>query len=130
MKSAEALWSPADTALYGPTDFRTVGAKDTRLNLLWGDLQSHKERAAKASPMSYVSKDAAPFLIMHGDPDKTVRIAQSETFAVALKKAGADATFVVAKGAGHGGALFNNAENMKLVEDFFAKHLTPPKAAQ
>jgi acetyl esterase/lipase len=111
---------------YGPTDFLTVGAKETRTKLLGGDPQQNKDNAMKASPMTYVSKDAAPFLIMHGDQDKTVPIAQSETFAEALKKAGANVTFVVLKGGKHGGALFTSAESMKLVEDFFAKHLTSP----
>ena len=108
---------------FGPTDFLTVGAKDTRTKLLGGDPQTNKEKAMKASPITYVSKDAAPFLIMHGDQDKTVPISQSETFAEALKKAGADATFVAVKGGKHGGALFTNAESMKLIEDFLAKHL-------
>jgi acetyl esterase/lipase len=108
---------------YGPTDFLTAGAKDTRTNLIGGDPQTNPGKARRASPMTYVSKDAAPILIMHGDEDKTVPIAQSETFAAALKKAGADATFVVIKGGKHGGALFTNAESMKLIEDFFAKHL-------
>ena len=80
--------------------------------------------AAKASPITYVSKDAAPFLIMHGDQDQTVPISQSETFAEALKKAGADVTFVIVKGGKHGGALFTNPESMKQIEDFFSKHLT------
>jgi acetyl esterase/lipase len=111
---------------YGPTDFLTVGAKATRTNLLGGDPQQNKEKAMKASPVTYVSKDAAPFLIMHGDQDKTVPISQSETFTEGLKKAGADATFVVVKGGKHGGALFTNAESMKLIEDFFARHLTSP----
>ena len=115
---------------YGPTDFMTAGAKDTRINLIGGEPQSNKEKAAKASPMTYVSKDAAPFLIMHGDQDKTVPISQSETFAEALRKAGADAMFVVVKGGGHAGALFTNAENRKLVEDFFRKHLIAPKPAR
>jgi dipeptidyl aminopeptidase/acylaminoacyl peptidase len=60
---------------------------------------------------------------MHGDQDKTVPISQSETFAEALKKAGADATFVIIKGGKHGGALFTNAASMNQIEDFFAKHL-------
>ena len=108
---------------YGPTDFLTAGAKDTRTNLIGGDPQTNPDKARRASPMTYVLKDAAPILIMHGDEDNTVPIAQSETFAAALKKAGADATFVVIKGGKHGGALFTNAQSMKLVEDFFAKHL-------
>ena len=48
---------------YGPTDFLTVGAKETRTRLIGGDPQANKEKAAKASPMTYVSKDAAPFLV-------------------------------------------------------------------
>jgi acetyl esterase/lipase len=115
---------------FGPTDFLTVGTKDTRTKLLGGDPQKNKERAIKASPLTYVSRDVAPFLIMHGDQDKTVPISQSETFADALKKAGADATFVIVKGGKHGGALFTNAESMKLVENFFAKNLGKAKTAQ
>ena len=109
---------------YGPTDFLTVGAKDTRSKLLGADPQQNKEKARKASPVTYASKDAAPFLVMHGDEDKTVPIAQSESFAEALKKAGAEVTFVVIKGGKHGGALFASPETLKQVEDFFGKHLT------
>jgi dipeptidyl aminopeptidase/acylaminoacyl peptidase len=76
-----------------------------------------------ASPMTYVSKDATPFLIMHGDEDKTVAIAQSQILAAALEKAGADVTFVAIKGGKHGGALFPKAESIKLIEDFFSRHL-------
>jgi acetyl esterase/lipase len=114
---------------FGPTDFLTVGAKDTRTKLLGGDPQENKEQARKASPMTYVSKDAAPFLIMHGDQDKTVPISQSEIFAAALKKAGADATFVVIKGGKHSGAAFTSAESLKHVEDFFGKYLGKAKMA-
>lgn len=115
---------------YGPTDFLSVGAKDTRTELLGSDPQGNKEKAARASPMTYVSKDAAPFLIMHGDKDNTVPISQSETFAQALKKAGAEATFVIVKGAGHGGSLFTSPGNLKQIEDFLGKHLTQPRAVQ
>jgi acetyl esterase/lipase len=111
---------------FGPTDFLTAGTKDTRTNLIGGDPQANKEKAMKASPMSYVSKDAAPFLIMHGDKDKTVPISQSETFAKALQQAGADATFVVVTNGGHGGPLFNSPATLKQVEAFSRKHLTNP----
>ncbi len=113
---------------YGPADFLTVGAKDTRTKLLGGDPETNKDQARKASPITYVSKDAAPFLIMHGDQDATVPIGQSEKFAEALKQAGADVTFVTVKGGKHGGALFTNADSLRQVEDFFAKHLKPKPA--
>lgn len=107
----------------GPTDFLTAGTKDTRTHLIGGDPQANKDKAIKASPMTYVSKDAAPFLIMHGDKDKTVPFSQSETFAQALQKAGADVTFVPVKGAPHGGPLFTSPENLKRIDAFFRKHL-------
>ena len=108
---------------FGPTDFLTVGPKETRTKLLGGDAQQNKEQARKASPMSYVSKNSVPHLIMHGDQDNTVPIAQSETFANALKAVGVDITFVKIEGAAHGGPLFNGDAGMKHVEDFLGKHL-------
>ena len=111
---------------FGPTDFLTVGAKDTRTSLIGGDPQTNQDKARKASPMTYVSKDAVPILIMHGDADKTVPFSQSETFAAALKKAGADVTFVPVKGGTHGGAAFAAPQTLATVEEFLAKHLKQP----
>ncbi len=116
---------------FGPTDFATMGGShdgptSAEAKLLGGPVQENKEKARKASPLAYVSKDSAPFLIMHGDQDKSVPIQQSEALAEALKKAGIEATFVVVKGNGHGGPGFNSPENRKLIEDFFAKHLAKP----
>jgi acetyl esterase/lipase len=117
---------------FGPTDLATMGgshdtAASAEAKLLGGLVPENKEKARKASPLSYVGKDAAPFLIMHGDKDNTVPMQQSEVLAAALKKAGVEATLVVVKGNGHGGPGFNSAENRKLIEDFFAKHLRPKK---
>jgi acetyl esterase/lipase len=114
---------------FGPTDFvgwdpnfnKAVYSMIARL--LGGAAQENKEKARKASPLFYVSKDSAPFLIMHGDQDNLVPLAQSEAIAEALKKAGVEVRLVVVKGNGHGGSGFVSSENRKLIEDFFAKHL-------
>jgi acetyl esterase/lipase len=108
---------------FGPTNFLTAGIKDTRTNLLGADPRKDPERATKASPAAYVSKDSSPFLIMHGDADATVPYEQSVTFAEALKKAGAEVTMVTIKGGGHGGAGFETMETMKQIEDFLDKYL-------
>lgn len=117
---------------YGPTDFATVGRGLSDPNspvskLIGGPPQENKEKAAKASPITYVSKDAAPMLIMHGDKDNLVPISQSEELAAALKKAGVEVTFQVVKGNGHGGPDFLNPENRKRIADFFDKHLREKK---
>jgi len=38
-------------------------------------------KSRKASPLSYVGKDSAPFLIMHGDQDKHRAAGQSDMLA-------------------------------------------------
>ena len=78
------------------------------------------EKGAKASPITYVSKDDPPILIMHGDADTIVPLDQSERFYEALKKAGVDATLHIVKGAGHG---FSGKEIEDVTTAFFDKHL-------
>lgn len=114
---------------FGPTDFvswepnfnKTVYTFIERL--VGVSPQEDKEKARRASPLAYVDKDSAPFLILHGDKDDVVPLAQSESLAEALKKAGVEVTLKVVHGSGHGGPAFLSPENRKLMEDFFAKHL-------
>lgn len=115
----------------GPADLPPLLTKDPNLggivaNLLGGAKVATKEKAKQASPVTFVSKTAAPFLIMHGDKDNTVPPSQSEILAAALKNAGADCTLVILPGAGHG--VGTDVEVQKYVVPFFDKHLkTGPK---
>lgn len=113
---------------FGPTDFTKMGvgrgdANSPEGRLLGGAVQEHREEAAKANPITYVTKDDPPFLIMHGDEDKVVPINQSELLDEALRKAGVESTFIRVAGNGHGGPGFMNPENRKKIVDFFEKHL-------
>jgi acetyl esterase/lipase len=110
---------------FGPADFRNMGgSKDSPVaRLLGGPVSENKEKAALASPVAHVSKNDPPFLIMQGDMDPLVPLAQSELLADALKKAGVDVTLQVLKGAKHGGPEFSTPESRKLIADFFDKHL-------
>lgn len=121
---------------FGPTDFLQMGgshndAGSPESKLVGGAIQSNKEAVAKANPITYITKSAPPFLIMHGDQDRTVPVNQSELLNEALKVAGTDVVYVPIKGAGHGGPQFHNAENRKLVQDFFNTKLKnePPAGA-
>src|SRR5450755_4124625 len=40
--------------------------------LFGGAVQDRKDLAEKGNPIHYITKDAAPFLIMHGDKDNVV----------------------------------------------------------
>jgi dipeptidyl aminopeptidase/acylaminoacyl peptidase len=54
------------------------------------------------SPALYVKRSNPPFLIVHGDKDKTVSVAHGQKLAAALKKAGAPVELIIVKGGGHG----------------------------
>jgi dipeptidyl aminopeptidase/acylaminoacyl peptidase len=77
------------------------GTNSPVTRLLGGPVAENREKAAKASPITYVSKAASAFLIMRGAQDHSVPFEQSEAFYAALKQAGADVTLLPMKGAGH-----------------------------
>src|SRR6185312_11407784 len=56
---------------------------------------------ADASPITHVSPDAPPFLLVHGTADWLVPFAQSEALHAALTAAGAEAKLVPVEGAQH-----------------------------
>src|SRR5262249_31316851 len=117
---------------FGPTDFRRLADRDSSSNslvaqLLGGPPKENKDKAVLASPIVHVTKNCAPFLIMHGDRDPLVQLSQSEALTEALKKADVEVTLVKLEGAGHGGAEFSTAENRQRIEEFFAKHLKAKK---
>ena len=110
---------------FGPTDFRNLkgDAESPVSKLLGGPAAENKEKAAAASPVTYVAKGDPPFLIIHGDMDPLVSVSQSEVLAEALKKAGDDVTLKVLPGAKHGGREFATPETRKVIREFFDKHL-------
>lgn len=63
-----------------------------------------------ASPISHVSKDDAPVLLVHGDADRTVPFDQSELMEFALRKAGVPVKLIRIEGGDHG-PTFPGAKN-------------------
>jgi acetyl esterase/lipase len=113
----------------GPSDFpnffsrQPLGSKNAYgaiTGLFGGTVEEKKAEATIASPITHVTRDDPPFLIVHGTNDETVPFAQGETFHKALKKAGCDATFVKMEGGGHG---IGGREVIARVNAFFDKHL-------
>ncbi len=58
--------------------------------------------ALAASPITYVSADDPPMLLMHGDADRTVPFHQSELMEAALEKASVPVKLLRIEGADHG----------------------------
>ena len=82
--------------------------------------------AKKASPISHVSNDDPPILLMHGDKDKTVPILHSKILLDSLDKYNIESELIVIEGAGHGpsfkgGLKILNIDSLRI--DWFNKNL-------
>ena len=56
----------------------------------------------EASPVTHITPDDPPFLLMHGDKDEQVAFAQSQEMEAKLKAAKVTVKFLLVPGAGHG----------------------------
>ena len=115
---------------FGPTEMLTMGKSpgldhnapgSPEAKLLGGPVQETKDVARSASPITHVTKDDAPFLIIHGTNDPLVPFEQSTKFQKRLKEAGVSATLITIKNGKHGG--FRNEQMDQMIEAFFNKHL-------
>ena len=77
--------------------------------------------ARSASPVSYVTPDDPPFLIIHGTADPLVPFDQSRRLHEALRRAGVEALFIPVTEGGHGG--FRSPELQRRIGRFLDKHL-------
>lgn len=120
-------FGPADFPAYDPalpTAMVQRENPDSVLAQLFGGPISQKlELAKRGSPVTWVTKEAAPMLIMQGTKDPLVPLDQSQRLADRLKAAGADVTLEVLEGAGHGGPQFTSPERLTLITEFLARHL-------
>jgi acetyl esterase/lipase len=113
-------------AFCGPSDFTAIlrrreGAAPAAVaQLLGGPIEKKREAVIAASPISHVSQDDPPFLLVHGTEDRTVPFQQAESLHAALSKAGVDSTLLKIEGGGHG---IGGPEVLQRVKAFFDKHL-------
>lgn len=112
---------------FGPSDLTRVRDEDAADSaipkLLGGSIREHQDKAKQASPITYVTRDDPPFLIMHGTKDPLVQPRQSEWLNDALKKAGVESHLEIIDGAGHGGPEFATLEHRRMILEFFDAHL-------
>lgn len=120
---------------YGPTDFLRLNdfpgsmdhdaADSPESELIGGPIQDNQDMVAQANPITYITPEAPPFLIMHGELDPLIPVNQSERLHEALQKAGVDSTLVILNGLGHGfqGDEEQWGQTLQQVQDFFDQHL-------
>ena len=128
---------------YGPTDLLKLN--DQKLpclpldgnsplmppSLLMGcAIQQCKEKTATANPITYVTPDDPPFLIMHGLLDCLVPFGQSVLLHQALEAKGVDSTLLLLPRGEHGGSAFDQQEYKQAISDFLDEHLRGPLVPQ
>jgi len=102
-----------------PSRFRPGGGPAGRLSDLPDEMRK------KISPITYISADAPPFLVIHEESDRTVGVYHSDNFVKALREAGAkDVTYMrFEDGSGHGMFSRNIDQTAPAREAFFARTL-------
>lgn len=94
--------------MFGPADFsQFTFNKSSKALQVFGASDVADPVFTEASPVTWVSADDPPFLILHGDQDTVVPLSQSQSMYDHLQAAGVPVELVVVKNAGHG---FNPTE--------------------
>ena len=104
--------------VYGPSDFtksygKSVDAHEVLPLWFGGNLETAKALHIQASPLYWVTPNAAPTLCIHGTEDKYVAHEQAVWLVDKLKAATVEVELLTLEGAGHGfkGADVEKAEN-------------------
>ncbi|MEO0414758.1 MAG: alpha/beta hydrolase [Verrucomicrobiota bacterium] len=109
-----------------PTDFlfwKGVKGDSERFNLIVKGPGTAEENVVAASPVTYVSEDAPPFLLIHAKDDRVVPFFQGESLTGKLKAAGGDVELLSFETGGHG--VLNTQKNAvtPAMEKFFKRTL-------
>jgi acetyl esterase/lipase len=114
--------------IYGPTDLTTEFARGNRAvsDFLGGkSYDDAPETYRLASPITHVTKDDPPTLILHGSIDSTVPIEQAELLVERLKQTGLEYDYDRVEGWPHAMDVEANVNRHCLAKmfEFFNKHL-------
>ena len=97
----------AVVSFFGPTDFTTKNwsddlEKSVLVPLVGASFGDRPDLYKRASPVTYVNREAPPFLFFHGTKDDLVNIRHSRLLAEKLQAVGVDAKVIEVEGEGHG----------------------------
>ena len=116
--------------MFGPTNLTGPFSPEAPVKCedVFGTCKVNDPVLRDASPVTWVSADDPPFLILHGDKDAVVPLSQSETLYERLRDAGIEVTLVVVRNGEHG--LWPKADMepsrsqlSEMIVEFFVEHL-------
>ena len=116
---------------YGPSDFtksygKSVDAAEVLPLFLGGNLDQERRRHILASPLYWVTPNAAPTLLVHGTDDKYVAHEQAVWLVDKLNAATVEARLLTLPGAGHGFKDHDAAVADQAMFEFFDSKLKGP----
>lgn len=120
---AACPWYPPTDVSSFPYQNEEQAAASPESLLLGKNVMRNKAEAVAMCPVSYVTKDAPPFLIIHGTADATVPFAQGALLHDKLEDAGCDVTLLAIEGANHADLQFFQRELWRRISGFFREKL-------
>ena len=144
VQAVACFFPPADLLNYGQPGKEMIHATDHGLSFrpafdyreldkttnVWVPITDPvrlREITRQISPITHVTSDDAPTLIIHGDADRLVPLQQSETFVKKLESVGVPSKLVVKKNGGHG-AWPGIEKDVSSMVDWFDEYLKKPGA--
>ncbi|HZZ82595.1 MAG TPA: alpha/beta hydrolase [Gemmataceae bacterium] len=119
-KGKDAIGRGTLAAFKAPFDFKQFDQKTKAFERIT-DEDKIIAIGKQISPITHVTADDPPTLIIHGDKDFLVPIQQAESMIAKLKEVGVPAELVVRKGAGHGWK--DLPKDLTLFVDWYDKYL-------
>jgi len=120
VQAVVSYFAPTDLALYGNDN---SAENSTFVPLLGARYKDNPKIYAKASPITYVTKKAPPFLLLHGTKDWIVPIEHSRVMRSKLKGAGVPAELIEVEGEAHGWGAEKSRVTWASTFKFLAEHL-------
>lgn len=113
--------------MFGPIDFEKMpqfASPTSPEAKMWSRATSEAlDLAREASPITYLTPNTPPILILHGDADNVIHISQSQLFHDAMKKARTPGDFITLPGVGHSHVAVWMKERERIMT-FFKRHLS------
>ena len=114
----------------GPSDFTALDDMKTERALvafMGGPYEENQEAYRQASPVTHVSADDPPALLLHGDVDRTVPYTQATILRDRMEEIGVAVELITIEGGGHGGFKGGQREDIMAARqraaEFIREHL-------
>ncbi len=120
---AACPWYPPTDVSNFPYPSAEMAAASPESLLLGKNVARNQEEALEICPITYVTKDAPPFMIIHGTADGTVPFTQGELLHDKLEEAGCDVKLIAIEGADHADLQFFQRELWERIIQFFHEKL-------